>query len=622
MHTLPLRQKKDASPDRLNHAPHSPMHTLIGLIHGFLQTRLDAEQRGQVCGMLRAAHTLWGTLMEIPAFSTDEPDTPSLDRLPFHLRDILSALPAMLAPRIGRRPLRVRCRAAEDIPPVLYGDPSRLTKMLFHLADEALAFTEAGEVSVIAEPAGHTADDAVLRFTIRNTGIGTDAGQLATLFEPCARADNSIACRFGGPGSAFSRRLARLMGGDIRVESVPGRGSAFTVEVRLGLKASGAPTAPASGARVLLVEDNEINQEIALELLTGMGIRVDVAADGQEALEAVETVAYDLVFMDVQMPVMDGLEATRRLRAAGHVMPVIAMTAHAAPSDREISLVAGMNDHLTKPLSPDRLRRMLTDWLPGAETSGPRPAALEIPSPVEAAVPLVSAKPASHEAGLLPSELPGINIEAGLAAVGGNGQLYAHLLDKFAARYATAREDITAALRQGDAKTAVRLAHTIKGVAANLGASSLTEAAGLLEKHLLRDLMGAEPYIHTLGNCLAEAVAAARLLSGAFPPATDAAPSGSPGGSAGSEHQPGAATHRPERPGDRAALAAQVREILACMETDWNRASEQARQLRDSLRGLDIEEHGQLFAQAVDDFDMENVTAEGETLVRALEHSR
>lgn len=619
MHTLPLRQKKDASPDRLNHAPHSPMHTLIGLIHGFLQTRLDAEQRGQVCGMLRAAHTLWGTLMEIPAFSTDETDTPSLDRLPFHLRDILSALPAMLAPRIGRRPLRVRCRAAEDIPPVLYGDPSRLTKMLFHLADVALAFTETGEVSVVAERAGHTADDAVLRFTIRNTGIGTDAGQLATLFEPCARADSSIARRFGGPGPAFSRRLARLMGGDIRVESVPGRGSAFTVEVRLGLKASGAPTAPASGARVLLVEDNEINQEIALELLTGMGMRVDVAADGQEALEAVEAVAYDLVFMDVQMPVMDGLEATRRLRAAGHVMPVIAMTAHATPSDREISLVAGMNDHLAKPLSPDRLRRMLTDWLPGAETSGPQPAALEAPSP---AVPLVSAKPASREAGLLPSELPGINIEAGLAAVGGNGRLYAHLLDKFATRYATAREDIAAALRQGDAETAVRLAHTIKGVAANLGASSLTEAADLLEKHLLRDLAGAEPYIHTLGNCLAEAVAAARLLSGAFPPATDAAPSGSPDGSAGSEHQPGAATHRPERAGDRAALAAQVREILACMETDWNRASERARQLRDSLHGLDIEEHGQLFAQAVDDFDMENVTAEGETLVRALEHSR
>ncbi len=601
--------------DRMSHELRTPMNAVIGLSHLCLQTRLDARQRRYVSQILRSANNLLGILTEILDFSKGESGELVIERLPFQLEDIMDNLRTALTPRADGKGLHMRCRMEGDIPRPLYGDPLRLTQVLLHIAGNAVKFTEAGSVDIMATSEKISGDEILLRFTIRDTGIGLDPQQAETLFQPFVQADGSITRRFGGTGLglAFSRHLVTLMGGDVRVESAPARGSTFTVRVPLGLKGDEEHPVLLPDARVLLVEDNDINQEIARELLVGMGMHVDVADDGQAAVEAVKSATYDLIFMDVQMPAMDGLEATRQIRAAGHTMPIIAMTAHALRGDRETSLAAGMNDHLTKPLSPERLHRMLADWLPCADT-GESTAASDGSTLPDFMAPGQDMSPMPQDirdADIpLPAELPGINIEAGLAAVGGNGRLYAHLLNKFATRYATAGNDMTAALQHGDINTAVQLAHTIKGVAANLGAVSLAEAAGLLEKNLLRNPDDIAPCMNTLSACLTEAVAAANLLAGAFPPMAEDIRE-----TAGQEPPTGKGKCRPA---NGPALAALVRDVLDSMETDWNRASEQARKIRRALRGTVLDCRGRAFAQAVDDFDMETVALEGEALRRSL----
>jgi CheY-like chemotaxis protein/HPt (histidine-containing phosphotransfer) domain-containing protein len=226
-----------------------------------------------------------------------------------------------------------------------------------------------------------------------------------------------------------------------------------------------------AGANVLLVEDNEINQQVAQEMLERAGLVVGIANNGEEAVQRVKTETYDAVLMDIQMPVMGGFDATREIRKDGRFkdLPIIAMTAHAMAGDREKSLAAGMNDHVTKPIDPDELFSALARWI----TSGER----QVRKPESAPV-----TREEKEEELLPSELPGISIASGLGRVGGNKQLYAKLLCKFRAGQENAVEEIMAALQSGDRETAGRLAHTVKGVSGNLGAESVYRAAAELEK--------------------------------------------------------------------------------------------------------------------------------------------
>ncbi len=252
--------------------------------------------------------------------------------------------------------------------------------------------------------------------------------------------------------------------------------------------------------RILLVEDNEINQEIAYEVLTSAMYEVDIANNGQEAVECVQTMKYSLILMDIQMPVMDGLEATKIIRAAGYKMPIIAMTAHSMADDKETSITAGMNAHLTKPLEPMALFSTISSFLPKTTQTTKK----EI---VDKEINIVRKDK-------LPDTMEGFNLTNGLAAVAGNETLYISLLRKFATRYADINKDISECIQKNDFETAIRHAHTVRGIAANLGVEALASAAEALEKAIALAPSMTAPHLRTLVLRLTEAVETIRNTLG------------------------------------------------------------------------------------------------------------
>ncbi len=329
---------------------------------------------------------------------------------------------------------------------------------------------------------------------------------------------------------------------------------------------------------ILLVEDNEINQEIAYEVLTSAEYTVDIANNGQEAVDAVEKTKYSLVLMDIQMPVLDGLEATKRIRAAGHKMPIIAMTAHGMADDRETSLSAGMNAHLTKPLEPMALFSTITSLLPTAAA----PVVAKKETPAEDAQ-IVREK--------LPNRLEGFNLENGLAAVAGNEALYINLLRKFADRYATINKDISDCLKQNDVKTAMRHAHTIRGIAANLGAEALASAAETLEKAIMHSPAMTTPLLRTLVVRLTEAVDAIHNCFGSSTTNVDA--------------QAITSVDKCLNLAEREHATHVLGKAIASMEQDWGHATDTANYLLERLRNTEAEKDLLHLKQAIEDFEVE-----------------
>ncbi len=332
-------------------------------------------------------------------------------------------------------------------------------------------------------------------------------------------------------------------------------------------------------ARILLVEDNEINQEIAYEVLKAAQLEVDIANNGQEAVDAVEKQKYSLILMDVQMPIMDGLEATRRIRAAGYRMPIIAMTAHAMLDDKETSLSAGMNAHLTKPLEPMALFATINSLLPTRNSSSAKKETVAKPT----TAPVRKNK--------LPDSIEGFNLISGLATVGGNETLYASLLVKFADRYATVNEDISACLQRNDLETAVRHAHTVRGIAANLGAESLAEAAETLEKTLVHNPNMITPHLRTLVVRLTEAVGAIIEHLGAD--------------GAGSSGEAEATIEDRLNVAEREHACHVLAQAILHMEQDWGHASDTVLYLKDRLQGTPLERLVSQLLGAVEDFEVE-----------------
>ena len=609
----------------MSHEIRTPMNAVIGMAYLALKTPLSEKQRDYVNKIHNAGTSLLGVINDILDFSKIEAGRLDIEAVDFRLDDVIASVTSITAQKAQDKGLEFLAEVADSVPQNLVGDPLRLGQVIANLINNAIKFTEHGDVYLKAELLEQVGERARLRFSVKDTGIGMTPEQAARLFQPFSQADASTTRKHGGTGLGLTicRRLVELMGGEIWLESEPGAGSTFLFTVSVGVASgparsrvvpeqlravsalvvddnaaardilvhaldgfcarvdavssgeeaiaavkqhdSGPPydvifmdwrmpgmdgiqaarlikedpqlkrrpavvlvtafgredvreeaeriqmdgfllkpvttsmlvdtlvslfagagldrtaLAPAvdrhadrlRGVRILLAEDNEINQQIAVELLEGVGATVEVASDGLEAVRKLldqPMPQYDVVLMDLQMPEMDGYQATNKIRSDLRLasLPIIAMTAHATIEERQKCLAAGMNGHVSKPIDPSSLFDTLERFV--------------VPTAKGPAVPPPELAPAAvAEADELP-DVPGLNTAEGLMRVAGNKKLYRKLLRQFFNTEADTAQRIASALADNDRNLAERLAHSVKGVAGNIGAAAVQNAAARLEK--------------------------------------------------------------------------------------------------------------------------------------------
>ena len=364
----------------MSHEIRTPMNAIIGLAHLTQNTKLTSEQSDYIQKIESASHNLLGIINDILDFSKIEAGKMDIETIPFKLSQVLENIESLILPKIKDKQLHWSIEKMDDIPDIMNGDPLRLNQILINLCNNAVKFTHQGDIKLSVHSTKREENSLMLEFSVQDSGIGMTEEQAENIFSSFIQADTSITRQYGGTGLglAICKQLTELMGGKIWLETKEGQGSTFYFTVVFQTSDEQALKEYQSlqesveteleniaGSRVLLVEDNKVNQLVAKKIVEKSGMVVEIANNGQEALDKLQQSSYDAVLMDIQMPVMGGLEATERIRDELKLkdLPIIAMTANAMTGDKEKCLIAGMNDYTTKPINPKRLIQTLSNWI-------------------------------------------------------------------------------------------------------------------------------------------------------------------------------------------------------------------------------------------------------------------
>ena len=482
----------------MSHEIRTPLNGVTGMLELLSSTTLDEQQQRYVHGAQSSADCLMSLINGILDFSKIEQGMLELDPVDFNLHQLIHDVADIMAPAARKSGLEIVCELSPDLPQWVSADNGRLRQILLNLVSNAVKFTEKGRVSIEAQKQYTDIGDLMVRIAVSDTGIGIPVDRRHRLFKLFSQVDGSTTRRFGGTGLglALCKKLVELFGGEIGVESESEKGSTFwfTVCLQPPSEEHCEEKAETNGVsdliqreplteqssrdfRVLVAEDYEINQVVVREFLRRFGLECEIVGDGQVAVDQAKSGDFDMILMDCQMPLMDGLQAARIIRDAetpehglsrnGRRIPIIALTANAVAGDREECLEAGMDDYLTKPITCQALTNMLLRWMPIPQSKGLEP----IPNETAPRVCVGSASVAEA-----------FDIEQLMSQCFGDSDLAIELLNMFELRGRQSLRDLEEAIAGNNRLAVQHLSHGVKGVAANLCALRLRESAGALER--------------------------------------------------------------------------------------------------------------------------------------------